>query len=47
VAIRGLQYHDGRVEIWAGCGVVPQSRYQDEWQEVLDKIQAVRALWQV
>jgi menaquinone-specific isochorismate synthase len=47
VAIRGLQYHDGRLEIWAGCGVVPQSRYQDEWQEVLDKIQAVRALWQV
>ena len=47
VAIRGLQYHDGRLEIWAGCGVVPQSRYEDEWQEVLDKIQAVRALWQV
>jgi isochorismate synthase EntC len=47
VAIRGLQYHDGRLEIWAGCGVVPRSRYEDEWQEVLDKIQAVRALWQV
>ena len=47
VAIRGLQYHDGRLEIWAGCGVVPQSRYEDEWQEVLDKIQAVRTLWQV
>ncbi len=47
VAIRGLQYHDGRLEIWAGCGVVPQSRYKDEWQELLDKIQAVRTLWQV
>lgn len=47
VAIRGLQYHDGRLEIWVGCGVVPQSRYADEWQEVLDKVQAVRALWQV
>ena len=47
VAIRGLQYHHGRLEIWAGCGVVPQSRYEDEWQEVLDKIQSVRAMWQV
>ncbi len=47
VAIRGLQYHDGRLEIWAGCGVVPQSRYEDEWQEVLDKIEAVRTQWQV
>ena len=47
VAIRSLQYRDGRLEIWAGCGVVSQSRYQDEWQEVLDKIQAVRSLWGV
>jgi menaquinone-specific isochorismate synthase len=47
VAIRSLQYHDGWLEIWAGCGVVPQSRYEDEWQEVLDKMQAVRALWGV
>jgi hypothetical protein len=47
VAIRNLQYKDGQLEIWAGCGVVPQSRYEDEWQEVLDKIRAVRALWGV
>lgn len=47
VAIRGLQYHDGRLQIWAGCGVVAQSRYEDEWREVLDKIQAVRTLWDV
>jgi|WetSurMetagenome_2_1015567.scaffolds.fasta_scaffold136434_2 anthranilate/para-aminobenzoate synthase component I len=47
VAIRNLQYHDGQLEIWAGCGVVAQSRYEEEWQEVLDKIQAVRALWGV
>jgi menaquinone-specific isochorismate synthase len=47
VAIRNLQYHDGQLEIWAGCGVVPQSRYDQEWQEVLDKMQAVRALWGV
>jgi menaquinone-specific isochorismate synthase len=47
VAIRNLQYHDGQLEIWAGCGVVAQSRYEDEWQEVLDKMQAVRALWAV
>ncbi len=47
VAIRNLQYRDGRLEIWAGCGVVSRSRYADEWQEVLDKMQAVRALWGV
>lgn len=47
VAIRNLQYHDGHVEIWAGCGVVPESRYDAEWQELLDKIQAVRTMWNV
>jgi isochorismate synthase EntC len=47
VAIRNLQYRNGRLEIWAGCGVVPQSRYDEEWQEVLDKMHAVRALWGV
>jgi isochorismate synthase EntC len=47
VAIRNLQYHDGQLEIWAGCGVVPQSRYDEEWQEVLQKMRAVRTLWDV
>lgn len=47
VAIRNLQYRGGQLEIWAGCGVVPQSRYECEWQEVLDKMQSVRALWGV
>lgn len=47
VAIRNLQYREGRLEIWAGCGVVAQSRYEEEWQEVLDKMQAVRTLWGV
>ncbi len=47
VAIRSLQYAGGKLEIWAGCGVVPLSRYGDEWEEVLQKMQAVRALWAV
>jgi len=47
VAIRSLQYSAGRLEAWAGCGVVPMSRYDDEWREVLQKLQAVRALWAV
>jgi isochorismate synthase EntC len=47
VAIRNLQYRCGQLEIWAGCGVVSQSRYEEEWREVLDKTQAVRALWGV
>lgn len=45
VAIRSVQYLGGVLNIWAGCGVVAQSRYEEEWQEVLDKIQTVRALW--
>ena len=47
VAIRNLQYSAGRLEIWAGCGVVAMSRYDEEWQEVLQKMNAVRALWDV
>lgn len=47
VAIRNLQYAEGQLEIWAGCGVVPLSRYEDEWEEVLQKMRAVRALWDV
>jgi len=47
VAIRNLQYAAGRLEIWAGCGVVPMSRYEEEWREVLQKLQAARALWGV
>lgn len=45
VAIRSVQYRHGELSVWAGCGVVAQSRYEEEWQEVLDKIQTVRALW--
>jgi menaquinone-specific isochorismate synthase len=47
VAIRGLQYRDGHVELWAGCGVVAASEYAAEWQEIQDKMQAVRKLWSV
>jgi menaquinone-specific isochorismate synthase len=47
VAIRGVQYGGGRLQIWAGCGVVRQSRLADEWQEVMDKMAAVRAMWDV
>jgi len=45
VAIRGIQYAAGRLDIWAGCGVVSMSRYEDEWAEVLQKMDAVRTLW--
>jgi menaquinone-specific isochorismate synthase len=47
VAIRNVQYREGWLEIWAGCGVVRESGYHDEWAEVLDKVDAVRELWRV
>ncbi|RPJ72045.1 MAG: hypothetical protein EHM24_10350 [Acidobacteria bacterium] len=47
VAIRCLQYRDGCLEIWAGCGVVSMSRYDEEWEEVRHKMHAVRTLWGV
>jgi menaquinone-specific isochorismate synthase len=47
VAIRCVQYRAGCLEIWAGCGVVPMSRYEDEWEEVRQKMHAVRTLWGV
>lgn len=47
VAIRNLQYRHGRLDVWVGCGVVRQSRYDNERDEVLRKLEAVRALWNV
>jgi len=47
VAIRCVQYRAGCLEIWAGCGVVPMSRYEEEWEEVRQKMHAVRMLWDV
>ncbi len=45
VVIRGLQYFEGHLEIWAGCGVVASSDYAAEWAEALDKLESVRTLW--
>jgi len=45
VAIRGLQYFQGHLVIWAGCGVVASSDYAAEWAEALDKLESVRTLW--
>ena len=47
VAIRCLQYRAGCLEIWAGCGVVPLSRYEEEWEEIRHKMHSVRMLWGV
>ena len=47
VAIRCAQYRAGWLEIWAGCGVVPMSQYEEEWEEVRQKMHAVRTLWGV
>lgn len=50
VAIRNVQWEDSKVDLtrfWhlgSGCGVVPQSQLENEWQELFAKRQSVRKL---
>jgi len=44
VAIRNLQYDSRGCRIGAGCGVVPESRLEREWQEVHRKIGAIKGM---
>ncbi len=42
VAIRNIQWHDDDILLGGGCGIVPASRFDDEWEELLAKHRAVR-----
>lgn len=42
VGIRNVQWNSSGMRIGAGCGVVKQSIFQKEWQEIQFKIQAIR-----
>lgn len=42
VAIRNVQWNSTGMAIGAGCGVVKQSRFELEWEEILLKIRAIR-----
>jgi menaquinone-specific isochorismate synthase len=44
VAIRNVQWQDERILLCAGCGVIAESEFEREWQEVNGKIRAVKGI---
>jgi isochorismate synthase EntC len=42
VGIRNVQWNDSGMSIGAGCGVVKQSTFEKEWQEIQFKVRAIR-----
>lgn len=42
VAIRNAQWQNDRLKIGAGCGIVPESREEKEWEEIGLKIKAIK-----
>jgi menaquinone-specific isochorismate synthase len=44
VAIRNVQWDTNGSKICAGCGVVPESKVEKEWQEIELKIRSVKAM---
>ena len=46
IAIRTLVYSEGQVRFWAGGGIVADSVMESEFQETLDKAQALLRLLQ-
>lgn len=45
VAIRNLQWLEGTLLLGSGCGIVPQSRLQREWDELRAKRDSVKAIF--
>lgn len=42
VAIRNVQWNEKGMKITAGCGIVPDSKCESEWNEIKGKMQAIR-----
>jgi menaquinone-specific isochorismate synthase len=43
VAIRGIWWHDRRLQVPAGCGIIEASRLVNEWRELRLKREAVKS----
>jgi menaquinone-specific isochorismate synthase len=44
VAIRNVQWQSDRILLCAGCGVIAESEFEREWQEVNGKIRAIKGI---
>ena len=44
VAIRNMQWKDNWIGLGAGCGIVPESRLDLEWEELQLKIQSIKEI---
>jgi menaquinone-specific isochorismate synthase len=44
VAIRNMQWREHHIQIGAGCGVVPESLLENEWEEIQLKIKAIKEI---
>jgi menaquinone-specific isochorismate synthase len=44
VGIRNVQWQNERILLCAGCGVIAESEFEREWQEVNGKIRAVKGI---
>lgn len=44
VAIRNMQWTKNRIDLFAGCGVVPESTADNEWKEIQLKLNSIREL---
>ena len=42
VAIRNAQWSEGKMKIGAGCGIVPQSKLDLEWDEIQLKVKSIK-----
>lgn len=47
VAIRNIQWDSTGMKIAAGCGVVPESILESEWQEIKSKISAIKQIFKL
>jgi len=45
VAIRNLQWKNGKMQIGAGCGVVASSQCRMEWEELCMKLQSIKKIF--
>lgn len=44
VAIRNIQWQNNHIKLGAGCGIVPQSHLESEWNEILLKIKSIKGI---